>query len=436
MIKRLRALQQRKAAAVETMKTITASVPDGQDLSAEQALQFAAAKTDADSAQASIEQVQAAIDAERSLELPAGARIENVGPQAANDPTRGFQHFGQYLAAVRTAALRPSAVDERLRIDAAATTYANETTGADGGFLVPPQYSTEIMALIESQESLLSRVRNIPVAGSEFKFPASEKTAHGTTGIQAYWDSEGDAMTATKPVFKNGSIKLDRLTALAPVTEEALEDSAALGAWVQMEASETMAFKITDAIFGGTGSGMPLGILNAPCTITVSKESSQVAATVVAENVLKMKARMPMRNFARSVWLAHSDVEVQLAQMNFKIKNVAGSENVGGVPVFYPPSGLSTTPYSTLLGRPILFIESASALGTAGDLVLADLSQYIAITKGGVKADQSMHFYFDQNVRAFRFVFRMGGQPWLSAAISRKNGSSTQSHFVSLQTRS
>lgn len=435
MNKRLQALLKRKAAAVEQMKTLTAQAGDA-DLNAEQLTAFNAAQADAQSAQASIEQVQAMIEAERTLVLPEGTQVLATTDNRAADPTHGFAHFGQYLAAVRHAAIKPGATDQRLNIGAAATTYANESTGADGGFLVPPQYSSELMSVIEEQDTLLSRVRNIPVTGSEFKFPASEKTAHGSTGIQAYWDSEGDAITATKPVFKNGSIKLDRLTALAPVTEEALEDSAALGSWIQMEAGETMAFKISDAIYAGTGSGQPLGILNAPCLVTVTKESSQVAATVVAENVLKMKARMPQRNFARAVWLAHSDVEVQLAQMNFKIKNVAGSENVGGVPVFYPPSGLSTTPYSTLMGRPIVFIESAAALGTVGDLVLADLSQYVAITKGGVKADQSMHFYFDQNVRAFRFVFRMGGQPWLSAAISRKNGSSTQSHFVALQTRS
>ena len=47
-----------------------------------------------------------------------------------------------------------------------------------------------------------------------------------------------------------------------------------------------------------------------------------------------------------------------------------------------------------------------------------------------------MHFYFDQNLRAFRFVYRLGGQPWLSSAIARKAGTSTLSHFVKLDTRS
>ncbi len=434
MNKRLQALLQRKAAAVDTMKTIRAAAGEA-IFTAEQTTAFEAAKAEAEQLTTAIAQEQAAIEAERTLVLPEGARIENAGPNVQHDPTRGFAHFGQFLAAVRTAALRPSATDERLMIGAAATTYANESTGADGGFLVPPQYSSEIMSVIEAQDSLLNRCRNIPVSGNEFKFPASEQTAHGTGGVQAYWDSEGDAMAATKPVFQNRSIKLDRLTALVPVTEEALEDSAAIGAWVNMEAGAKMAFKISDAVLNGTGVGQPLGIVAAPGTVSVAKETSQVAATIVAENVLKMWSRMPAANRARAVWIAHSDCDVQLMQLNVKVKNVAGTENVGGMPVYMPPNGLVGGGNSTLLGRPIVNVESCAALGTVGDFILADLSQYIAITKGGVKADQSMHFYFDQNVRAFRFVFRVGGEPWLSAAILRKNGSSTLSHFVTLATR-
>ena len=434
MNKRLQALLKRKAAAVETMKTIRAEA--GEEVFTEdQSAAFDSAKSEAAQLTAAIEQEQAAIEAERSLVLPEGAHIENAGPNAKHDPRRGFQSFGQFLGAVRGAVLRPSAIDERLLIGAAATTYANESTGADGGFLVPPTYASEILSVIESQDSLLARVRQIPVSGTELKLPANETTAWSTSGVQAYWDNEGDAITSTKPVFSNRSIKLDRLTALAPVTEEALADATALGAWVNMEAGEKMAYKINNAICNGTGAGQPLGILNAPGTVSVAKETSQVANTIVAENILKMWSRMPAANRARAVWLVHSDCEVQLAQMNFKIKNVAGTETVGGLPVFVPPGGLTGSPWATLLGRPIMPMECCQALGTVGDICLADLSQYIAITKGGVKADQSMHFWFDQNLRAFRFVMRLGGQPWLSAAIARANGSSTQSHFVTLATR-
>jgi HK97 family phage major capsid protein len=202
-----------------------------------------------------------------------------------------------------------------------------------------------------------------------------------------------------------------------------------------MEAAVKMADKVNNAILNGTGAGSPLGITVAPGTVSVAKETSQVAATIVGENVVKMWSRMPAANRARAVWLAHSDCDVQLAQMNFKVKNVAGTENVGGIPVFMPPGTVNSTPYATLFGRPVMTMERCAALGTVGDFILADMSQYIAVTKGGVKAEQSMHFFFDQNARAFRFVLRLGGQPWLSAAIARASGSSTLGHFVTLATR-
>lgn len=434
MNKRLKALLQRKAAAVETMKTIRAEAGD-ELFSAEQTARFDAAKAEAEQLQAGIEQEQAAIEAERTMALPDSAVILGTRDNREDSPTHGFAHQGEFFAAVRAASLRPSAVDERLLIGAAATTYANESTGADGGYLVPPTYSTELMGVIEDNEPLLARTRQIPISGNTLVMPASEETAHGTTGIQAYWEGEAATMTQTKPVFQNREIKATRLATLVPVTEESLEDAPALGNWVSMLAGEKMAFKVSDAILNGTGVGQPLGVVGAGGTVSVAKETSQVAATIVAENILKMYSRMAPSSLARAVWLVHTDCMVQLGQLNVKIKNVAGSENVGGIPVAFTPPSALTGPNPLLMGRPVVFVEACAALGTVGDIVLADLSKYITVTKGAVKGDQSMHFYFDQNVRAFRFVLRLGGQPWLSAAIARKNGSSTLSHFVTLATR-
>lgn len=441
MNKNLRALLQRKAQAVEAAREITKlAESESRELSADEQSAVDAHIASAEALNASIERETRLIEAERAtagvaLELPDGARIGAVEPQLLNDPRRGFAHFGQFLASVRGAVLQPSAVDERLSLSAAASTYANESVGADGGFLVPPQYSSEIMSVIEGTESLISRTRQVPVSGNQFVMPSNETTAHGTTGIQAYWDGEADTITATKPAFANRTIRLNRLTALVPVTEEALEDAASLGSWVQMEAGDKMAYKVTDAILNGNGVGKPLGVLAAPCLVTVTKETSQAASTVLAANVLKMYSRMPARNRANAVWVINQDVEPLLPQMSVAVKNVAGTENVGGFPVYVPPGGLTGSQYGTLLGRPIVMTEASPALSSAGDITLADFSQYITITRGAVKADQSMHFYFDQNIRAFRFVFRLGGQPWLSAAIARANGSNTLSHFVALGAR-
>ena len=91
---------------------------------------------------------------------------------------------------------------------------------------------------------------------------------------------------------------------------------------------------------------------------------------------------------------------------------------------------------SDRLGRPVVVTEACAALGTSGDIILWDPKGYLSVVKtGGVRSDVSIHLWFDQSVTAFRFVMRMNGQPWLGAAVARKNGSNTLSTVVALAAR-
>jgi hypothetical protein len=46
-----------------------------------------------------------------------------------------------------------------------------------------------------------------------------------------------------------------------------------------------------------------------------------------------------------------------------------------------------------------------------------------------------MHLWFDYDITAFRFIFRLAGHPWLTAPIARRNGTNTLSAFVALAAR-
>ena len=52
-----------------------------------------------------------------------------------------------------------------------------------------------------------------------------------------------------------------------------------------------------------------------------------------------------------------------------------------------------------------------------------------------IRVDTSIHVEFERGMTAFRFNFRIGGQPMLSAPIDPKNGSNTLSPFVALAAR-
>jgi HK97 family phage major capsid protein len=351
----------------------------------------------------------------------------------------GFRHFGEFAAAVKNAAVHPAqGLDARLIANAALSTYGSEGVGGDGGFAVPPEWRADIMRMVEGEESLLAMCDQQTASGNSITFPIDEATAwQSSGGIQAYWDSEASAMTQSKPQLKDLTCKLSRLTALVPVTDELLEDGAAMGSYVASKAGEKLSFKVTDAIINGTGVGQPLGILNAACTVSVAKETSQTATTFHADNAVKMMARMPAQSFARSVWLINQDVVPQILRLGFAITTAAGTAAGAGA-LYLAPNGLATnSPYGTLLGRPIFVTEACATLGTVGDVILADMTKYLAVVKsGGLRSDTSIHLWFDQNTTAFRFVLRMNGQPWLSAAIARKSGSNTLSHFVTVATRS
>ena len=46
-----------------------------------------------------------------------------------------------------------------------------------------------------------------------------------------------------------------------------------------------------------------------------------------------------------------------------------------------------------------------------------------------------MHLYFDYNTSAFRWTFRLAGQPLISAPIVPAHGGATKSCFVTLGAR-
>ena len=365
---------------------------------------------------------------------PAHVQTTNISTpstRAASRGNGGFNTLGHFAQAVRMA--NRGQMDGRLQ--AALSTYGSEGVGADGGFAVPVDYRNEIIRMaLTAEESLFSRVDSSPTNSNSVSLVTDETTPWSTSGVRVYTRSEAQAMTQSKPSLKDMTVKLHELYAFVPVTDEVLEDAPMLSSHLSTKAGEAMQYKISDMIVNGTGAGQMLGILNSPALVTVSKVGSQTNDTVHADNIVAMWSRMPAAVRGRAVWLVNQDVEPQLLQLGSVVKTATGTAT-GGMPSYLPPGGLSASPYGTLLGRPVIPTEACPTLGDKGDIIFAFLGGYFAPYKGNVKNDVSMHLYFDQAVTAFRWTLRVGGQPWLSTPITRKSGSNTLSHFVTLEAR-
>jgi HK97 family phage major capsid protein len=223
------------------------------------------------------------------------------------------------------------------------------------------------------------------------------------------------------------------LIALVPVTDELLEDAPALDGYLRRKVPDKFMAKLNTAIIAGTGVGQLLGILNSGGLITVAKESSQAADSIIFPNIVKMVSQMYAPSFANSVWLVNPNVLPKLMFMQFQTSATAPSQPI---PVWLPNNSASGNPWSTLMGRPVIPVQAMPTVGDLGDIILADLSQYLTVTKGQqIRTDVSIHIFFDYDVTAFRFVMRVGGQPWWNSPIVPQNSSDNLGFFVALAER-
>ncbi len=429
----IRNLQARKAEHVKAARALTDKVAsENRDLTTEEQTQFEDIANKIRSADASIEREQmlasaeAGLGASGSVEIPASATI-SVSSNMAVDPKRGFKTFGEFAQAVRGAGVSGGRPDQRLLIGAAAPgTFGGEGSGTDGGFLVPPQYSTDIFNLSLTDDALLPLTDNIEIDGNSMVFPKDETTPWGTDGVRSYWQAEASAATVTKPKFGTATLRMHKLMALVPLTDELLADTNALGGYLPNLLSRSIRWKTNEAILIGTGAGQPLGAFSGAAALVVAKESGQAANTVALANITKMIAALPPGSFPNASWLITPDALPQLFGLT-----------LGNYPIYLPiNAGAQGNPYGTLMGRPIMVSQHASAFSAQGDIELIDLSYYRTITKaGGVQMASSLHLYFDADATAFRATFRVDGQPKIAAQITQAKGSNKLSPFVQLGAR-
>ncbi len=386
---------------------------------------------------------------EASLRISAQPVLATDEPIASSDPAKNqlpaqrheplgeggseFQHFGDYLQAVHRSMRSGGTEDKRLKEYRA--TGSSEGLGADGGFLVQTDYHAEVIKRAYELSEIWTRITmkvQISANSNSVKLNAIDETSRATGSrwgaVQGYWMSEAGAKTASRPKLRQIELALKKLICMWYATDELLEDAAAMQSIASQAFAEELQFMTEDSVINGTGAGQPLGILNSGCLVTVAAETGQAAKTIQTENIVKMWARLWARSQLNSVWLVNQDVFPQLYTMGITV-------GTGGSPIFQPPGGLSQSPYSTLLGRPIIPVEYCATLGTVGDIILADLSEYVIAEKGGVKAASSIHVNFTYDETVFRWVFRIDGQPKWNAALTPFKGTNTVSPFVALAAR-
>lgn len=332
--------------------------------------------------------------------------------------------FADYLLAVRDADAGDGKAVKRLREHygvARSTKALNESDGDSGGWTVPGQINTSLMevganfnpidrlgAYGPTPINMTSRTLTMPVL-KQTAAPASGASAM-TAGVVAYWTSESAAIQATEPSFRDVTMTAHKLTGYTAVTSELEADT--------VVALERLLIRLFGQAIGnnrfysflrGDGVGKPLGVLNAPAKIAVTRGTG--ADTVETADLKAMYKRMiPGGRYA---WFHHPFLVENLMDLTFGSQTAFAWGNIiEGIP-------------NRLIGAPLFPAEFLSAPGTAGDLLLADFTYYMVGERAATTISMSDQVRWLNDEKAWKFVHRVDGQPWLDNAITLSDGAGT-----------
>jgi len=343
-----------------------------------------------------------------------------------------YANLGEQLLDVRSMTLdNADAPKARDRFQKVVNAAAGASTGIDseGGFLVETDKSKDIITTAIETGVFSSRCTRQPIGANSDSFSYlqaddRDRSTGKRNGLDVFRKSETATMaTSGKVGLKERELRLEDMYGLLYVTNRMLRDATALATYAKRSLTEQFAFKLDLEMFQGNGVGQCLGIMNSDLPVTVAAEAAQTAATVVAANVVKMLARFS-GNINTAAWFINQDVLPSLPFMT-----------VGDQPVFIPGGSFTNAPFGSLFGRPIVPVEFCKTVGTLGDVILADWSQYLLIEKGGTEVAESIHVKFLTDETAYRFITRNNGQPMFDTPTTPLNGSNTLSPFVMLAAR-
>jgi HK97 family phage major capsid protein len=360
------------------------------------------------------EQVKAGV-----AELRAGKASGIVVGADLSEARGGFKSAGHFLKDVALAGADGHRMSNELRGYTTKTAgHMSEADDAQGGYLVPTEFRASLLRKLMEATVVRGRATTIPMATNHLLIPAINELSRVSTlqgGVAINATNEAEEKGLSKPTFRQVELTLTKLTGLVHVSDELIQDSPiSIEAVVNQAFTESVAFEADYLYLNGTGTGEPLGIINAPATFVQGRATP---GTISGIDVINMWAHLHAPSMANAVWIA--------SQSCFPALATASWTPGGGtsIPLWMPMGGMSGNPYQTLMGRPLLYSEKCGAIGAAGDIILADLSQYLIGAKnaGAVEVATSIHVRFIYDEQSFRFVLRHDGRPWWNSELTLRN---------------
>ena len=415
-MEKLKVLQERKDGVLERMNAILdAAISEEREKTEEEEKEYLSLETKLEKLEKDMERAKRLAEIEAETSRP--SKSLRLSTKAQKTDPKEFVDLRDFLMSVITRR------DDPRLYDLYEEREQSMGTGTKGGFMVPEQFRPGLLA-IDPQAAIFRPRAQVILAGSPpdaaISMAALNQGAAENMygGVTVQWIAEGGTKPETDIDLKQIRLEPKEVAAHLVLTDKLMRNWGAAASVCERQLRLAITAAEENAFYSGNGVGRPLGITASPARINYARTT---ANQIAYADVVGMFARLKMGG--NPVWIASQTTIPQLATM---VDNATGSNAVwmqSAVPGMPP----------TLLGIPVLFHERSVALGTAGDLILADLGYYLIKDGSGPFVAMSEHVYFTTNRSVLKIFWNVDGQPWLDAPIPLEgSAANTVSPFIVL----
>jgi len=184
-----------------------------------------------------------------------------------------------------------------------------EGVAADGGYLFPDEFETELVKNLVGPFSMRSLVRVVPMRRDVKQIPTLESRPVVT------WTAENAAKSTTTAHFNQVTLTARKVAAILYASDELVEDS------TDIDVVQTVIDLFADAlrdeedrvILAGNGTTQPTGLLTAISNSVISARA--VAGNLNFDEITNVYYDLPQAYRQNAVWIASSDNIRKLRQI-------------------------------------------------------------------------------------------------------------------------
>lgn len=279
----------------------------------------------------------------------------------------------------------------------------NLGTPAGGGYVVAPDYSTQIIDKLTQVSPLRSLASVMTIGTTEVYIPLLTGNADGG------WVTETGARPSTEPTFGQANVKTFEYAATVPVSLQLLEDSFIdLSAFLQKHIVKRFGKGESTAFMKGDGNGKPTGLLNTPGDYT--QFTAGQSGSDLLEKLIKAFYGLPSEYASVGSWMMRRETMGLIREL------ADGS----GTSLSWADSLADGTP-PTLMGRPVyesVDMDLMTGAATTYPVSFGDYaSAYQIVDRVGIAIQRDDFTGADNGIVKLRARRRVGGKPVLPEAV-------------------